>query len=234
MFSPSTYSDASLNTVNYMDAMSPIIANEEVMSMSGMEGYTSYSQLLERDSCVRPPLLHHGSSPAMLSGYPIPPSQTHQQLSGLGLGFPLRTDDHDDGSNSSNNPSPGRWEDSKPIINVNGSATPGSNSPHFAFAATSPGSKRSSVNITNGDDIPTPDSKTKRTSLKTRHRHSRSMTDNSAAGEPTSRTAKLAHNIVERNYRDRLNDQIAELSSYLFDFSTESKGQSLLPLPFPQ
>jgi hypothetical protein len=36
------------------------------------------------------------------------------------------------------------------------------------------------------------------------------------------RVAKLPHNVVERNYRDRLNDQITELSSYLFDLSAHS------------
>lgn len=52
------------------------------------------------------------------------------------------------------------------------------------------------------------------------------MTDENAGSDSgPNKTAKLAHNIVERNYRDRLNDQIAELSSYLFDSSNDSKGE---------
>jgi hypothetical protein len=52
------------------------------------------------------------------------------------------------------------------------------------------------------------------------HARGQSLNENGPMG---GRTAKLAHNIVERNYRDRLNDQITELSSYLFDLSAESK-----------
>jgi hypothetical protein len=57
----------------------------------------------------------------------------------------------------------------------------------------------------------------------------RSASSNPARLDPNSdaipggRSTKLAHNIVERNYRDRLNDQITELSAYLFDLSADSK-----------
>ncbi|RDW68549.1 hypothetical protein BP5796_09206 [Coleophoma crateriformis] len=49
------------------------------------------------------------------------------------------------------------------------------------------------------------------------HRRTQSSSD------VTSRSAKRAHTVVERNYRERLNDKIADLALYLFDTSSDSR-----------
>ncbi|KAL3417985.1 hypothetical protein PVAG01_10995 [Phlyctema vagabunda] len=46
---------------------------------------------------------------------------------------------------------------------------------------------------------------------------------NNSATDATSRSAKRAHTVVERNYRERLNDKIADLALYLFDTSSDSR-----------
>lgn len=47
------------------------------------------------------------------------------------------------------------------------------------------------------------------------HRRSRS------ANETSMKNAKRAHTVVERNYRERLNDKIADLALYLFETSSD-------------
>lgn len=42
-----------------------------------------------------------------------------------------------------------------------------------------------------------------------------------SANEMTLRNAKRAHTVVERNYRERLNDKIADLALYLFETSSD-------------
>lgn len=50
----------------------------------------------------------------------------------------------------------------------------------------------------------------------------RSRTESVTANERNTRSWKAAHNLVERNYRDRLNDQITELSNILFECPDEN------------
>ncbi|KAH6709176.1 hypothetical protein DL95DRAFT_9919 [Leptodontidium sp. 2 PMI_412] len=44
-----------------------------------------------------------------------------------------------------------------------------------------------------------------------------------STNEVLTRDAKRAHTVVERNYRERLNDKIAELGLYLFETSSDSR-----------
>ncbi|KAH7417371.1 hypothetical protein BKA64DRAFT_299018 [Cadophora sp. MPI-SDFR-AT-0126] len=44
-----------------------------------------------------------------------------------------------------------------------------------------------------------------------------------SSNEILTRDAKRAHTVVERNYRERLNDKIAELGLYLFETSSDSR-----------
>ncbi|KAG4415680.1 hypothetical protein IFR04_011185 [Cadophora malorum] len=44
-----------------------------------------------------------------------------------------------------------------------------------------------------------------------------------SSNEVLTRDAKRAHTVVERNYRERLNDKIAELGLYLFETSSDSR-----------
>lgn len=57
-----------------------------------------------------------------------------------------------------------------------------------------------------------------RASIKPRHRRRFSKT------EALARNAKRAHTIVEKNYRERLNDKIADLALYLFETSSDCKS----------
>jgi hypothetical protein len=50
-----------------------------------------------------------------------------------------------------------------------------------------------------------------------RRTHSRSQ----SANEVSLKNAKRAHTVVERNYRERLNDKIADLALYLFETSSD-------------
>lgn len=47
--------------------------------------------------------------------------------------------------------------------------------------------------------------------------HRRSL----SANEASLKNAKRAHTVVERNYRERLNDKIADLALYLFETSSD-------------
>lgn len=47
-----------------------------------------------------------------------------------------------------------------------------------------------------------------------------------SANEANMKNAKRAHTVVERNYRERLNDKIADLALYLFETSSDCKAQS--------
>jgi len=44
-----------------------------------------------------------------------------------------------------------------------------------------------------------------------------------SANEDVLKNAKRAHTVVERNYRERLNDKIADLALYLFETSSDCK-----------
>jgi hypothetical protein len=44
-----------------------------------------------------------------------------------------------------------------------------------------------------------------------------------SANDIVSKNAKRAHTVVERNYRERLNDKIADLALYLFETSSDCK-----------
>jgi len=44
-----------------------------------------------------------------------------------------------------------------------------------------------------------------------------------SANEDLLKNAKRAHTVVERNYRERLNDKIADLALYLFETSSDCK-----------
>ncbi|KAL2072621.1 hypothetical protein VTL71DRAFT_11964 [Oculimacula yallundae] len=46
-----------------------------------------------------------------------------------------------------------------------------------------------------------------------------------SSNEVLTRDARRAHTVVERNYRERLNDKIAELGLYLFETSSESRAK---------
>jgi hypothetical protein len=52
---------------------------------------------------------------------------------------------------------------------------------------------------------------------KKRSSHRRSI----SANETSLKNAKRAHTVVERNYRERLNDKIADLALYLFETSSD-------------
>lgn len=54
-------------------------------------------------------------------------------------------------------------------------------------------------------------------------RHKRNSSDGTTNRD--NPTWKAAHNLVERNYRDRLNDQIQELSNLLFDNTSASNNK---------
>lgn len=54
-----------------------------------------------------------------------------------------------------------------------------------------------------------------------RHRRTQS------ANENTLKNAKRAHTVVERNYRERLNDKIADLALYLFETSSDCEYSPL-------
>jgi len=56
-----------------------------------------------------------------------------------------------------------------------------------------------------------------------------------SANEVNLKNAKRAHTVVERNYRERLNDKIADLALYLFETSSDCKlpSNSVLYLYFP-
>jgi len=54
------------------------------------------------------------------------------------------------------------------------------------------------------------------------HRRSNSANENSL------KNAKRAHTVVERNYRERLNDKIADLALYLFETSSDCKTSPAL------
>jgi hypothetical protein len=64
---------------------------------------------------------------------------------------------------------------------------------------------------------------TSRKSLK----HSSGQRAMSTSDEASIRNAKRTHTVVEKNYRERLNDKIADLAVYLFE--TSSDGKSFYP-----
>jgi hypothetical protein len=74
-------------------------------------------------------------------------------------------------------------------------------------------------------DQTTPQPSTSRKSLK----RSSSQRETSTNDEVSIRNAKRTHTVVEKNYRERLNDKIADLAVYLFE--TSSDGESLSKLP---
>ena len=47
-----------------------------------------------------------------------------------------------------------------------------------------------------------------------------------SANEMSLKNAKRAHTVVERNYRERLNDKIADLALYLFETSSDGTSTS--------
>ena len=49
-----------------------------------------------------------------------------------------------------------------------------------------------------------------------------------SANEDLLKNAKRAHTVVERNYRERLNDKIADLALYLFETSSDCKSRSII------
>lgn len=53
------------------------------------------------------------------------------------------------------------------------------------------------------------------------HRRTQSATD-----QASIKLAKKAHTVVEKNYRERLNDKIADLAVYLFETSSDGKSSS--------
>jgi hypothetical protein len=72
-------------------------------------------------------------------------------------------------------------------------------------------------------DQTTPQPSTSRKSLK----RSSSQRERSTNDEVSIRNAKRTHTVVEKNYRERLNDKIADLAVYLFE--TSSDGESFYP-----
>jgi hypothetical protein len=211
-FSTSTVSNESLLTMqNYMEGISPIMNEEEFAAIN------TYHFQPEPKHFSRPKMYQHVSSPALLHGSPLAsPNQDH----GLGVSTESPVEDYFMQSPESQ-VSQSQWEEKVQTKQPTPTLT------HLVAPSTSSqSSKRSSRSLDEeGDTLPIPEAKSKRTPLK--GRQVRTLPDTEPAKGNGPSTAKLAHNIVERNYRDRLNDQIAELSNYLFDFAAESKREFL-------
>lgn len=60
------------------------------------------------------------------------------------------------------------------------------------------------------------------------HRRTQSATE-----QASIKLAKKAHTVVEKNYRERLNDKIADLAVFLFETSSDGKFKLPFSLKLP-